>query len=48
MYLNGTKDRGLTLRIGETVASFGSHVVDGRSHTGAVLGIREALALLSR
>jgi len=54
-YLNRTKERGLTLRIGESVfvhayidASFGSHVHDGRSHAGAVVGIGEALAILAK
>ena len=54
-YLNGTKERGLTLRIDESVlvhayidTSFGCHMRDGRSHTGAVVGIGEALAILTK
>jgi len=54
-YLNGTKEYGLTLNIGNSVfvnayidASFGVHSVDGRSHTGAVVGIGEATAILAK
>jgi hypothetical protein len=52
-YLNKTKDRVLKLKIGSTVfvhayvdAAFGVHDQDGKSHTGAIIGIGDALAIL--
>lgn len=54
-YINGSKSRGLTLRIGESVfvhayidASYGSHQTDGKSHSGAVIGIGDAIAILAK
>lgn len=51
-YLNGTRDRELYLRIGKTVqvhayidASYGAHDSDGKSHSGAMIGIGEALSI---
>ena len=53
-YLCKTKNRGLTLRIGESVfvqsyidASYGAHQLDGKSHTGAIIGTGDALAILA-
>jgi hypothetical protein len=53
-YLRKTKHKGLTLRIGESVfvqsyidASYGPHA-DGKSHTGAIIGIGDALAILAK
>ena len=52
-YLRGTKDRALKLKIGKSVfvhayidASYGVHDQDGKSHTGATIGIGDALAIL--
>ena len=52
-YLNGTKHRGLRLKIGKSVfvhsyidASFATHNQDAKSHTGATVGIGDALAIL--
>jgi len=51
-YLNGTRDRELYLKIGNTVqvqahidASYGVHDVDGKSHSGAAIGIGDALSI---
>jgi hypothetical protein len=53
-YLKKTKHRGITLKIGETVfvqsyidASYGPHA-DGKSQTGAIIGIGDALAIIAK
>lgn len=53
-YLRRTKNKGLTLKIGQSIfvqsyidASYGTHC-DGKSHTGAIIGIGDALAILAK
>jgi hypothetical protein len=54
-YLRGSKHRILRLKIGHSIfvhayidASYGVHDRDGKSHTGATIGIGDALAILVR
>jgi hypothetical protein len=53
-YLRRTKNKGLTLKIRQSIfvqsyidASYGTHC-DGKSHTGAIIGIGDALAILAK
>lgn len=54
-YINGTRDRGITLQIGSTMvvrvyidAAYGVHAESGKSHTGAMVVIGESGAVHAR